>query len=373
MTRPRVVHVYKDFWPPVLGGIERSINWMVGGLAGEYDFTVLVNSRTRHTREREWEGVRIIEVGEWGRAFSAPLSPGFPLWLRRLHADIWHFHLPNPTADVSWLLARPPGRVVATYHSDIVRQRWALRVYGPLLRAFLRRCDAILPTSDRLVANSPFLAPLAAKCRPVPLGMPLDPYRRTVDSARAVREIKRRHKGFPLLLFVGRLRYYKGLQFMVSALRSLPNVRFLVIGEGPEGESLARLAKELGVDDRVEFLGERTDAEVAIHLQAADIFVLPSHLPSEAFGLSQVEAMASGTPVVSTDLPTGVPYVNRHGETGLVVPPGDDEALADAIRLLLDDPNRRFQMGENALRRAHEEFSREAMCARIHAVYKDIL
>ena len=112
MAKPRVVHVYKDFWPPVVGGIERAINWMIGGLRERFDFTVLVNSRTRQTREREWEGVRVIEVGEWGRVQSAPVSPAFPLWLRKLQADIWHFHIPNPTGDLSWWLARPRGKVV---------------------------------------------------------------------------------------------------------------------------------------------------------------------------------------------------------------------------------------------------------------------
>ena len=242
MAKPRVIHVYKDFWPPVVGGIERSINWMAGGLRDEFDFTILVNSRERITRRRQWEGIPIIEVGEWGRKFSTPISPSFPRWLKKLKADIWHFHIPNPTGDFSYLLSKPKGRVVCTYHSDIVRQKWALGIYAPFLNAFLKRCDAIMPTSPRLIESSPFLRAFREKCHPVPLGMPLGPFQQTVEIANKAREIKRLYKGFPIVSFVGRLRYYKGLQFMISAMRSVPKCYFLIIGTGPEEEKLKRLA-----------------------------------------------------------------------------------------------------------------------------------
>jgi glycosyltransferase involved in cell wall biosynthesis len=373
MTRPRVVHVYKDFWPPILGGVERCINWMVGGLRDSFEFTILVNSRQGRTVEREWEGVRIIEVGEWGRALSAPLSPAFPFWMRRLKADIWHFHLPNPTGDVSWLLSRPKGKVVATYHSDIVRQAWAMRLYGPFLNVFLRRCDVIMPTSPRQLEFSPVLQAHRAKCQPLPLGIPMEGLERTAELGLKSREIKKAHKGFPLVSFVGRLRYYKGLHFMISALQGLPSVHFLIIGEGPEKERLTRLAEQLGVADRVYFLGELGDDDVVTHLAASDLFVLPSHLAGEQFGLSMVEAMALGVPAICCDLPTGVPFVNQDGVTGRVVEAGSGVALAGAIEELLSDPNRRFQMGEAAHRRARQEFSREAMCQRLGSVYTSLL
>lgn len=372
-ARPRVVHVYKDYWPPVVGGIERSIHWMAHALADEFDITVLVNSRGRHCREWTDGPIRILEVGEWRRVASAPLSPGFPRAMRRQSADLWHFHLPNPTGDVSWLLTRPPGRVVATYHSDVVRQRWAMRVYGPLLRSFLRRCDVVMPTSPRLIDSSPYLSAIREKCDPVPLGMPLDPFERTPESMLRAREIKRAFKGLPLLVFVGRLRYYKGVHFAIGALRAIPQAQFLIVGEGPEGAKLRALAQELGIADRTHFLGELSDAEVVAHLQAADLYVMPSHLPSEAYGLSQIEAMACGTPVVCCDLPTGVPWVNQDGVTGRVVSPANEEALAAAINELLRDHNRRFAMGEAALRRARTEFSVQAMAARLRAVYRRVL
>ena len=366
----KIVHVYKDFWPPIVGGIERTVNWMVSGLRGVFEFTVLVNSRTRQTRERMWEGIRIIEVGEWGRVLSAPIAPTFPLWLRRLKADVWHFHIPNPTGDVSWLLSRPEGRVVATYHSDVIRQRWAMAAYGPFLHAFLSRCAVIMPTSPRQQAQSPVLQRHSERCVPVPLGMPLAPFARTAATGGRVREIKRALKGFPLLVFVGKLRYYKGVQFLISAMRQLPQVRLAIIGAGPEGRKLRALSAELGLGDRIQFLGELPDEEVVAWMQAAELFVLPSHLPSEAFGLVQVEAMACGTPVISCELQGGVPFVNQDGVTGRIVAPADDTALALAVGELLENPSRRFAMGEAAYRRAHSEFSQEVMCGRVAEVYR---
>lgn len=374
MGKTKIVHVYKDFWPPILGGIERTINWMIGGLLEEdYEFTILVNSRTRETKEREWNGVRIIEVGEWGRKFSAPISPAFPLWLKKLKADIWHFHLPNPTGDVSYLLTRPKGKVVATYHSDIIRQKWAMGLYSPFLKAFLKRCDVIMPTSPRLIDSSPLLSAFREKCHPVPLGMPLAPFERTVETATRSNAIKRKYKGYPILIFVGKLRYYKGLQYLISAMRALPRVHLMVIGDGPEGPRLKQLAKDLKVKKNIHFLGELPDKEMNVHLQAADIFVMPSHLPSEAFGLSMVEAMASGLPVVCCDLATGVPYVNKDNLSGRVVKPASDKALAEGIRDILDDPNKKFRLGEGALRRANELFSQEAMCKNLKEVYEGLI
>ncbi len=379
MSTPKplhIVHVYKDYWPPIVGGIERSINWMANGvlaLRPDFKITVLVNSRTRKTRQRMEGAVNIIEVGEWGRAFSAPVSPGFPWALGKLKADVWHFHIPNPTGDLSYLLRKPKGNVVCTYHSDVIRQKWAMALYGPLLRKFLRSCDCIMPTSPHLIEASQYLRPLKDKCCPVPLGMPLEPFERTPERGLKARDIRRHYKGFPLVVFVGKLRYYKGLQFLISAFRSLPHVHCLIIGEGPEGEKLQRLATEFQLQDRIHFLGELSDEEMVAHLHAADIFVLPSHLPSEAFGLVQVEAMASGLPVISCDVGTGVSFVNQHEVTGLIVPPASDTALAEAIERLLSDPNERNRFAEAAYRRSQEYFTRTAMAENVLKVYESLI
>lgn len=373
MTRQHIVHVYKDYWPPILGGIERSINWMAHGLAGRFDFTVLVNSRSRQWRERTDGPLRIIEVPEWGRMLSAPISPAFPRAMRKLKPDLWHFHIPNPTGDVAWQLSGARGPAVATWHSDVVRQKWAMAMYRPLLRRFLRKCSVIMPTSPRLIDCTPLLSEVRDRCEPVPLGMPQQEFQQTAELAAKSRVVRQKFGPAGMMLFVGKLRYYKGLHFAIAALRQVPNARIVLIGDGTEREKLSQLAKDLGVADRVHFEGELSDEEVVPYLHACDFFVMPSHLPSEAFGLSQVEAMACGKPVLCCDLPTGVPWVTQHGVTGIVVPPADEDALAGGMRELLADGQRRFQLGEAALRRARQHFSQEAMCAHLGEIYERVL
>jgi glycosyltransferase involved in cell wall biosynthesis len=147
--------------------------------------------------------------------------------------------------------------------------------------------------------------------------------------------------------------------------------RLLIGGSGPEQVRLAAQAAALGIADRVHFLGDISDEDLPALYQAADIFVLPAHLRAEALGLAQIEALASGVPCISTELGTGTSFANLHGVTGLVVPPSDAAALAQAINALLADPDLRRRMGEAGRRRVVELFSRERMVAGNEAVYRE--
>lgn len=373
MPKPRVIHVYKDYYPPVVGGIEKTINLMAEGLRDDFDVHVIVANRRAQTVDESHGGVHVLKVASFGRVASAPLAPAFARVMREWRADIWHFHCPNPTGDLAWLWARPPGRVVVTYHSDIVRQRWALWAYGPFLRRFLRRADVIMPTSPNYIESSPWLRPERAKCRVVPLGIPLGRFAATPEIEARARDIRAQLGGGPVVLFVGKFRYYKGLQFLLPALRALPGARLALVGEGPMRARLEPMARALGIADRIHWAGEVTDEELPAWYHAADVFCLPSHLRSEAFGISQIEAMACGRPVVSTRLATGVPYINRDGETGLTVEPGQWRALAEGLRTLLGDDDMRRRVGEAARARAWAEFSDGAMCARVREVYNEVL
>ena len=168
------------------------------------------------------------------------------------------------------------------------------------------------------------------------------------------------------------LRYYKGLQYLIEAMRDIP-ASCQIIGEGPERARLEQQIKRAGLSERVQLLGELSDEEKHLHLYAADLFCLPSHLRSEAFGLSQIEAMAAGLPVISCDIDTGVPFVNQDGRTGLLAQPGNSASLKDKILQLLNDDALRKQLGTNARKRAFEEFSAETMIQRVVAVYNELL
>jgi rhamnosyl/mannosyltransferase len=360
-VRVKIVHVYKDYFPPVRGGIEQTIHTAaVEQVRRGHDVTVLVSaSGQQRSYEERLDGVRVVRVGEWGRAFSSPLCPGFPAALAGISADVWHLHFPNPLGEVSWLLRRPPGALVITYHSDIVRQRLVMPIYGPLVHRLLERADAVLPTSDRYVERSAYLRAVRGKCRVVPSGIDLTPFGPLDHASPRAVELRERLGG-PFVLFVGRLRYYKGVDVLLRAMTQVRG-RAVIVGDGPMRDSLQALHRELELGERVRFLGSIDDAGLHRHLEAADVGVLPSTHPSEALGLSLVEYMASGMPAVCTELGTGTTFVNRHGETGLVVPPGDPRALAGAIQRLLDDEALRRRLGAAGRERAYRLFSREAM------------
>lgn len=365
----RVLHVYKDFYP-VPGGIEGHIRDLTARLrALGIAASVLVTAPDRRTRWEVLFGVPVTKAGRLAELASTPISFRLCLELWRSDADIYHLHFPYPLGEVAYLL-RPRGRLVITYHSDIVRQRTLLQLYRPLLGRLLRRADAILVTSPQYLRSSPFLRPVAAKCRVVPLG--IDPGR--FDAFDPDRVAAWRAKlGSPLVLFVGRFRYYKGLDCLVEALRLVPAARLALVGDGPEGPRLRRLVAEYGLGSRVAFLGALPDEELPALYRAADVYVLPATERSEAFGISLLQAMAAGLPVVTTELGTGTSHVNRHGETGLVVPPRDPGALAAALAELLADPQRRRAMGAAGRRRVEAEFTLDRMVAEVLRVYREVL
>jgi len=367
----RIVHVFKDFFPPTTGGVEQHLHLLSRELARDADVTVLVPARARSTRVEEIDGVRVVRAAEFGRYASAPLCPTMPLWLRRLRPDIVHLHFPNPMGDLTFLLSGWRGRLVLTYHADIIKQRRLLPYYQPVLNRLFRRVDRIIATSDDYIASSPTLSANKDKCTVIPLGIETGPLELKDADRQAVCALKREH-GDRIIAFIGVLRYYKGLDVLVRSMRDVRG-RVLIAGRGEERDRLSAMASDIGVADRVLFLGEIDDDRRRQLLHAADVLVLPSIDRCEAFGLSQLEAMACGTPVVSTNLPTGVRFVNRDGETGLIVPPGDAGALAVALNRLLGDEPLRKRLGEAAARRVRDTFTAERMVAATRRVYDEVL
>lgn len=367
----RVLHCYKDMYPPVLGGIETHIYALAHGLKHQVDVEVLVSNRRFRTEREYADGIRVTRVADLGRVASAALTPTYPSWLAGADADILHFHFPNPTSEMSYLVARPPGKVVVTYHSDIVRQKGLLQLYKPFMKRFLQFADRIIVTSPNYLDTSPWLVAVREKCRVIPLGIDVEPFRQTGQVRADAAEI-RRELGDRLLLFCGALRYYKGLRFLLEAMQDV-DAKLLVIGAGPLLPEEKKRAVDLGVSEKVHFVGELDHAEIPPWIHACDVLVLPSIYRSEAFGLIQLEAHACGKPVVSTSLDSGVPFVNEHEKTGLIVPPRDPAALAGALNRLLDNPEERAEMGDYARRRCEAEFTRERMCERVYALYRDVL
>jgi rhamnosyl/mannosyltransferase len=259
--------------------------------------------------------------------------------------------------------------MVVTYHSDIVRQRWLGRLYSPLMRRLLGRSDRIIATSDAYLQSSRPLRQVAAQCAVVPLG--IDPVPFLAASAEPARSIRPRGSR-PEVLFVGKLRHYKGLDVLIDAIAHV-DASLLVVGSGPMERQWRTLAARSQAADRIRFVGQVSDDDLPGYYASADVVVLPSSQRSEAFGLVLVEAMAAGRAIVSTELGTGTSFVNQHGTSGLVVPPGDSTALSQALEDLLADADWRRWLGENGQRRALEHFHVDPMIDRTIEIYREAL
>ena len=352
-----------------MGGMETHLETLCAGLKEICDLRVVVAGDEPETRRETLAGVDVERLGTKLTLASSPITPGLARRIRGGGADLVHVHLPHPTAILSYLASRRSGALVATYHSDIVRQRLLGRLFAPFQDAFLRRCGAILATSPDYLASSPVLATHRDRCRVVPYGIPLAQF--TSADPEDVARIRERH-GPRILLAVGRLIYYKGFDVLIDAMRDI-DAALLLIGDGPLRKELEERASTNGVGQRVRFLGEIQNRDVTPFFHACDVFVLPSVARSEAFGIVQIEALAAGRPVVNTALDSGVPFVSRHGETGLTVPPRDSAALAGAANRLLSDPGLRASLGEAGRRRAHDDFSAERMIERTLEIYREVM
>ena len=367
----QVTHVYKDYFPPVYGGIEQHLNALCGGLTARgVKVRVLVANRRLSTSVEDHDGVGVIRAACLGRLASAPLSVSLPLWIRRLdrETDVYHFHFPNPVGEVAAVCGMTRRPYVVTYHSDIVRQRYAMPVYGAVVRRFLRRASRVIVASPNHVSMSPFLRTVAERCVVIPYGIDTQWLSAANEGAVAA---WRKRLGEPLVLFVGRFRHYKGIEVLLSAMTHVRGSLALV-GSGAGEAALRDHVRRLGLDTRVTFLGHLDPEELRALYHACDVFVLPSTNKAEAFGLVQLEAMACARPVVSTALGTGTTFVNQHDVTGLVVPPNEPEGLGAAIQRLLDDDDRRRRMGVAGRQRVSQEFTLERMVGRTMAVYAQI-
>lgn len=372
----RIAFVNKYYYPPHLGGIETYLRTLAEGMAARPGIRAeaIVSNEASETVREILGGVEVLRVGRSFAAASTPVALGMAAAIRAAaegldRADLFHLQFPYPWGDWAWQSAGSPRPMVLTYHSDIVRQRVLGALYRPVMSRLLDRADRIIVASPPMIEHSPFLAPHAAKCRVVPFGIHPERYEATPERLARAAQIRAEHpRG--LVLFVGRLIYYKGVDVLVRAMAGF-GADVVLIGCGPLEGELRELASASGVSDRLSFVPPVDDEELAAHLRAADVFCLPSVARSEAFGIVQLEAHVSGTPVVCTDLPTGVPWVNQDGETGLVVPPGDPDALAAAIARLLSDDALRERMGRRARERVLELFTVDKMVDATLAVYDE--
>lgn len=362
LNQRRVLHIGK-YYPPHVGGMETHVRSLCKELRRDIEVEVIVANDNRNTIEETIEGVKVTRVGTLLNFAAAPVCLGMVRKIRETDADIVHLHLPNPTAILAYIVSRHSGRLIVTYHSDIIRQKLLGAAFWPFLRHILKKAQVIIVGSPNYIETSRILSKFRDKCRVVPFGIPFEEFQqRNTEEVAKIRKLY----GTRIVLGVGRLVYYKGFEYLIRAMKEVPG-HLLIIGDGPLRGELEREAKTCGLSERVSFLRDVKDLRP--FYQAADVFVLSSIARSEAFGIVQLEAMACGVPVVNTSLDSGVTFVSRHGLTGLTVPPEDASALGQAIGTLLDDPALRAKMGAAGRERVEQEFSLKVMTRKTLELY----
>jgi rhamnosyl/mannosyltransferase len=273
--------------------------------------------------------------------------------------------------DLTQLLGASRVPFVVTYHADIIKQKVFVPLYKPILELLFNKVGKVIFSAEENMVSCSLVSGYRQKCVVIPFGIEMDSFRLLDEDLQEVGLLRQGIEG-PLILFVGAARYYKGIDVLLKSMAAAKG-SLLMAGRGTDAPSLKRMAADLGILDRVQFCGEIAHSKLRILLNAADIFVLPSIDRCETFGIGQLEAMACSKPVVSTDLPTGVRSVNRHGITGFVVPPGESAALANALNELGSNPSLCSEFGRAGRRRVEQEFSADKMVSNVLEVYHEVL
>ena len=371
MIRGRICHIFK------ITGVSGSENHLLT-LASHLDrsryrltFCLLVErgpDLSDYVAALEAAGVEVVRF-----PIHADLAP-LLLWqlvrfLRARRPDIVHTHLIHGDLYgtlAAWLAGVPV--VVSTKHNDDAFRR--NRFYAWLGRQAARRQDRIITISDHLARFSVEVEGMNAdKITCIHYGLDGAAFRARVRDVASVRAEFGIPAGAPLVGMVGRLTEQKGHVYLLHAwaqvTAALPEARLLLVGDGPLRGELQRRARDLGLGGCVIFAGRRED--VPRIMAALDVMTLPSLW--EGFGLVLLEAMAVGRPIVASRV-SAIPEIVVDGETGLLVPPRDADALAQALLALLRDPQRATEMGRRGQVRLEQEFTVERMVAQTEAVYE---
>lgn len=376
MGKIKILQVNKLYYPEI-GGIEKTLQQISEGLSKDpaVDLKVLVCQKKGKGQINDVNGVEIHRAGSLGVVASVPISFSFIWKLRKMAKgmDVIQFHLPFPLGDLACLMSGYQGKVVAYWHSDVVKQKKWMLLYRPVMERFLKRADVILVGAEGIINGSKYLKPYREKCKVVPFAVSDEILRAGGEYlCKNGHNIQTGNKQLKFL-FIGRLVYYKGCSVLIEAFaRVKSDAALTIIGDGILKEELIQQAEMQGVTNRVNFLGHVSDEKIRECMEEADVFVLPSVERSEAFGLVQLEAMAYGKPVINTSLPSGVPEVSLHGVTGLTVEPGDAEGLSEAMSWMCFHPEERNNMGIAARKRVEEQYTQDILVKNIKAIYEEL-
>jgi glycosyltransferase involved in cell wall biosynthesis len=367
----KVLHFYKTYYPDSFGGVEQVIYQLASGTVElGIDTTVLALTPDRvdrvitvggHTVHRCHSDIQLASTD-----FSISAFWRFSQLAKQ--ADIVHYHFPWPFMDLVHFATRHKKPSVVTYHSDIVKQKTLLKLYRPLMSRFLQSVDTIVATSPNYRVTSDVLQQFQAKTEVIPIGLNRTLY---PEPSAEKCEFWRNQLGDQFFLFIGVLRYYKGLHILLEAL-ALGDLPTVIVGAGPIENELKAKAVQLGIKN-VKFLGQISDEDKVAILSLSYAIVFPSHLRSEAFGISLLEGAMFEKPMISSEIGTGTSFINIDNETGIVIPPSSPVDLFKAMMYLWNTPERVQEMGKEAGKRFNALFTADRMCKSYKDLYLRVL
>ena len=354
-----------------MGGVEQVINQIARGankLGVKTDVLSLTPERAPRTIEIDGylahRAKLDFQIASTGFSVSAFLR--FAQLAKK--ADVIHYHFPWPFMDFVHFATMVKKPTVVTYHSDIIRQKCLLKIYRPLMRKFLGDMDHIVASSPNYLATSDVLDRYKHKVSVIPIGLDKATY--PVASLEKLAYWREKF-GQKFFLFVGVIRYYKGLHILMEALNG-NDYPVVIVGAGPIEGELKQKAAQLGLSN-VHFLGYLPDEDKVALLTLCYAVLFPSHLRSEAFGISLLEGAMYGKPMISSEIGTGTSFINLKNQTGLVVPPSDPVALRQAIRYLWEHPEQVAEMGRQAEKRYRQHFTADQMVRSYVDLYCDLI
>ena len=367
----KVLHFYRTYFPDTQGGLEETIRQICLNTQRHGVESRVLTLMTKPGPEVvERDEATVIRCPQSIEIASNSMGLGlFRKYREQMQwADLIHLHFPWPFGDLVHLANGAPKPSVVTYHSDIVRQRWLRKLYAPLMNRFLASASAIVPTSPNYFATSPTLGHYSHKINIIPIGIDEDSYPRISTEQLAATQAT---YGENFFLFVGVLRYYKGLHILLEAARNAP-YRIVIVGSGPTETELKQQASRLGLTNVI-FTGFVPDETKVALFKLARGVVFPSYLRSEAFGVTLLEGAMMGKALISTEIGTGTSHINIDGETGLVIPPANPTAMRQAMDYLYHRPLEAEKLGQNARARFEKYFTGQVMGNAYADVYRRLL
>lgn len=347
----KVIQLVKYYFPNP-GGMERFVKMLSEGMSRkELVDTLIYTNHTQKNKENTTEEVseklKIIRKRVNFYFKSQPMNFFYTDLDRYIeNCDVIHLHYPYPNLEL-YLIRNlekvKDKKIIITWHANIGKSRWSWAESALTLVTYnlLKRADKIVVTSPQLIEESNLLQKFKDKTSVIPIGSDLP--------------IEKTSKQFPKnrkfsVLFVGKLRKYKGVDILLKSLVGL-DINCTIVGSGEEMTYLVGLSKKLELEKFVRFRGEVSDDVLKTLYASHDLFVLPSINEAEAFGIVQLEAMSYGMPVINTKLNSGVPHVSLDNFSGLTVMPNNVQELKSALRTLSTNRLMYERLSSNALKR----------------------